>query len=309
MAEYSGGISISQTRDCHSYTSGEEEDDDQSPTRTGALFLVGDGSSSGVTPPTKRNSSSSNKTVAGSGTGRDFGSTGEIVRKPRGRPPGSKNKPKPPIVITRDSDAAMRPVVLEISAGTDVVQMVSQYARRRHVGLCVVSGSGTVTNVTLRLPVSHSSTLMLQGTYHILSLSATFLDSSASKSSSSMIASPPITISLAGAQGQVFGGTIAGSLTAASNVVLVAATFVNPSFHRLPLVEEDDETENEKPTGLVVVTGGGGVGSGSAIDACTTKNPGMSMNVYRVQSPSPLNCQISPDHVLSWPSTSRPSHY
>ncbi|KAJ4977647.1 hypothetical protein NE237_008427 [Protea cynaroides] len=293
MAEYS--------RDCHSHNS-DEEDDDHSPSRTGAMFMVGDGSSSGATPPTKHNSSNSNKSIAGSATERYFGSTGEIVRKPRGRPPGSKNKPKPPIVITRDSDAAMRPIVLELSAGSDIVEMVSQYARRRHVGLCVLSGSGTVANVTLRLPVPHASTLVLHGPYHILSLSATFLGCSvsSSKSSSSMVASPPISISLAGAQGQVFGGTIAGSLTAASNVVLVAATFVNPSFHRLPLGEED-ETEDVKPGGVIV---GGGV---SGTDACTTTNAGMSMNVYNVQNPSPLNCQMTPD--LSWPSTSRPSHY
>ncbi|XP_043692348.1 AT-hook motif nuclear-localized protein 28-like [Telopea speciosissima] len=302
MAEYGrGGSSLSQTRDYHSHTS--EEDDDHSPSRTGALFMIHSGTRSDVTPPTKP-SSSNNKSVAGSGsgTGRDVGSSGEINRKPRGRPPGSKNKPKPPIVITRDSDAAMRPVILELSAGTDIVEMVSQYARRRHVGLCVLSGSGTVANVTLRLPVPHASTLILHGPYHILSLSATFLCSSVSSSkssSSTSITSPSITISLAGAQGQVFGGTVAGSLTAASNVVLVAASFVNPSFQKLPICEEE-ETEDVKPN-----VGGC---SASGTDACTETNTSMSMNVYNVQSPTPLSCQISPD-VLSWPSTNRSSHY
>ena len=28
---------------------------------------------------------------------------GEALRRPRGRPAGSKNKPKPPIIVTRDS--------------------------------------------------------------------------------------------------------------------------------------------------------------------------------------------------------------
>ncbi|XP_042480492.1 AT-hook motif nuclear-localized protein 28-like [Macadamia integrifolia] len=295
MAEYGRGSSLSQAQGYHSHTS-DEENDDHSPTRTGALY----------TPPPNKPNSSNNKAVAGSssGAGRDVGSSGETVRKPRGRPPGSKNKPKPPIVITRDSDAAMRPVILELSAGTDVVEMVSQYARRRHVGLCILSGSGTVANVTLRLPVPHASTLILHGPYEILSLSATFLGSSVSTSKSSSSTSiSSIMITLAGTQGQVFGGTVAGSLTAASNVVLVATSFVNPSFQRLPL-GEDEETEDVKPN---VVVGGGG-GSGSGIDAFTESNTSMSMNLYSVQSPSPLSCQVSPD-VLSWPSTTRSSHY
>ncbi|KAI7985610.1 AT-hook motif nuclear-localized protein 29 [Camellia lanceoleosa] len=34
----------------------------------------------------------------------------------RGRPPGSKNKPKPPIIITRDNPYALRSHLLEVSA-------------------------------------------------------------------------------------------------------------------------------------------------------------------------------------------------
>ena len=51
------------------------------------------------------------------------------ARKPRGRPLGSKNKPKPPVVVTRESEAAMRPVVLELAAGCDVVSAVAAFAR------------------------------------------------------------------------------------------------------------------------------------------------------------------------------------
>ncbi|PRQ30552.1 hypothetical protein RchiOBHm_Chr5g0025921 [Rosa chinensis] len=38
--------------------------------------------------------------------------TSEVVRRPRGRPPGSKNKPKPPVIITRDTEPAMSPYIL-----------------------------------------------------------------------------------------------------------------------------------------------------------------------------------------------------
>lgn len=43
-------------------------------------------------------------------------------RRPRGRPPGSKNKPKPPIFVTRDSPNALRSHVMEVAG--DVKQIL-----------------------------------------------------------------------------------------------------------------------------------------------------------------------------------------
>lgn len=36
------------------------------------------------------------------------------VRRPRGRPAGSKNKPKPPIIITRDNPNVLRAHAMEV---------------------------------------------------------------------------------------------------------------------------------------------------------------------------------------------------
>ena len=84
-------------------------------------------------------------------------------RRPRGRPPGSKNKPKPPIFVTRDSPNALRSHVMEIANGADIAESVAHFARRRARGVCVLSGSGTVTNVTLRQPSAPSSVMALHG--------------------------------------------------------------------------------------------------------------------------------------------------
>ena len=45
---------------------------------------------------------------------------------------------------------------------------------------------------------------------------------------------------LAGGQGQVVGGSVAGALIAARPVVVVAASFSNVAYERLPLEEGDD---------------------------------------------------------------------
>lgn len=156
-------------------------------------------------------------------------------RRPRGRPSGSKNKPKPPIIVTRDSPNALRSHVLEVSAGSDIVDTVSAYARQRGRGVCVLSGTGTVANVTLRQPASPAgSVVTLHGRFEILSLSGTVLPPPA----------PPgaggLSIFLSGGQGQVVGGCVVGPLVASGGpVVLMAASFANAVFERLPLDEEE----------------------------------------------------------------------
>ena len=282
MADYGSAISLSQGRDL-SHTS-EDDDSEHSPHSVPNLSGAATGQA-GSSPPSRPK-----KSMAIC----EFGSTPEVSKKPRGRPPGSKNKPKPPIIITKDSDSAMKPVVLEISAGSDVVETVIQFARRRHVGIIVLSGSGSVSNVTLRHPVSHAPSLSLHGPFSLLSLSGSFQQQPSSSSSS-----PPVSFSsssfgicLAGAQGQVFGGIVAGKVIAASRVVVVAATYTSPAFHRLPS-EADEAGEEAKPNI-----------AGNASESCSTNSNAMCMPVYSVASPTPLNCQISPD-VMPWGPTSR----
>ncbi|KAL2337442.1 hypothetical protein Fmac_011888 [Flemingia macrophylla] len=186
----------------------------------------------------------------GSGEGKDPGSGdgggSEMSRRPRGRPAGSKNKPKPPIIITRDSANALRSHVMEIANGCDIMESVTAFARRRQRGVCVLSGSGTVTNVTLRQPASPGAVVTLHGRFEILSLSGSFLPPPAPPAASGLA------IYLAGGQGQVVGGSVVGPLVASGPVVIMAASFGNAAYERLPLEEE------ETP---VPVPGTGGLGS------------------------------------------------
>lgn len=158
---------------------------------------------------------------------------GEALRRPRGRPAGSKNKPKPPIIVTRDSANALKAHAMEVNSGCDVNESLLNFARRKQRGLCILSGTGCVTNVTLRQPASSGAIVTLHGRFEILSLLGSILPPPA----------PPgitgLTIYLAGAQGQVVGGAVVGALIASGPVVIMAASFMHATFDRLPL--EDDE--------------------------------------------------------------------
>lgn len=181
------------------------------------------------------NSNNNNSSSGGGGVG---GGGGDIVgRRPRGRPPGSKNKPKPPVIITRESANTLRAHILEVSNGSDVFDCLATYARRRQRGICVLSGNGTVTNITLRQPTAAGAVVTLHGRFEILSLSGSFLPPPAPPGATSL------TIFLAGGQGQVVGGSVVGELTAAGPVIVIAASFTNVAYERLPLEDEEDENQ------------------------------------------------------------------
>ncbi|KAF8114699.1 hypothetical protein N665_0034s0038 [Sinapis alba] len=170
--------------------------------------------------------------------GSGSGSTG---RRPRGRPPGSKNKPKSPVVVTKESPNSLQSHVLEIATGADVAESLNAFARRRGRGVSVLSGSGLVTNVTLRQPAASGGVVSLRGQFEILSMCGAFLPTSGSPA-----AAAGLTIYLAGAQGQVLGGGVAGPLIASGPVIIIAATFCNANFERLPVEDEQQQPQVEE---------------------------------------------------------------
>ncbi|XP_028179846.1 AT-hook motif nuclear-localized protein 23-like [Glycine soja] len=188
---------------------------------------------------------------------------GDVVgRRPRGRPPGSKNKPKPPVIITRESANTLRAHILEVSTGCDVFESVATYARKRQRGICVLSGSGTVTNVTLRQPAVAGAVVTLHGRFEILSLSGSFLPPPAPPGATSL------TVFLGGGQGQVVGGNVVGPLVASGPVIVIASSFTNVAYERLPLDEDESMQMQQGQSSAGDGSGdhGGGVSNNSFPD-------------------------------------------
>ncbi|RHN80272.1 hypothetical protein MtrunA17_Chr1g0186441 [Medicago truncatula] len=131
-------------------------------------------------------------------------------RRPRGRPPGSKNRPKPPIFVTRDSPNALKSHVMEVAGGADIAESVAQFARRRQRGVCTTFSSWCRCSTSW----------------------------------------------------QVVGGCVVGTLVAVGPVMLIAATFTNATYERLPL-DDDDNDNNEGPNSAGGVQGGGASTGGS----------------------------------------------
>ncbi|XP_074325548.1 AT-hook motif nuclear-localized protein 23-like [Apium graveolens] len=164
-----------------------------------------------------------------------------------------ENKPKPPIIITRDSQNSLRSLLLEVSDGCDIFENIAKYASKRQRGIYISSGIGIVSNVSLRQPSARvgGQVVSLHGRFEILSLSGSFLPQPAP--SSALV--PSLTIFLAAGQGRVVGGGVVGKLMTVGPVTLIASWFTNVPYEKIPL-EEEEETLDEVQVGCLSSGGG-----------------------------------------------------
>ncbi|KGN45738.1 AT-hook motif nuclear-localized protein 15 [Cucumis sativus] len=158
-------------------------------------------------------------------------------RRPRGRPRGSKNKPKPPILIAKITPNTLQTHVFEIATATDIADSIFTFTQRRRRGVSILSATGLVTDITLRQP---PGVITLHQRFEILSLSGAFLPTPSPHGTSAL------TVYLAGDQGRVVGGLVAGPIIAAGPVVVVAASFTNAMYEKLPMEENEEKTEEDK---------------------------------------------------------------
>ncbi|GAB2224231.1 hypothetical protein Droror1_Dr00004983 [Drosera rotundifolia] len=225
----------------------------------------------------------------------------EVAARPRGRPPGSKNKPKTPIIIIREPEPSMSPHILEVAGGVDIVESLTRYTRRHGIGLCVISASGTISGVSLRHPFTATprGIYTVHGRYDILSLSTVLLagggggqnrngsdpdhnhshthphhqchnhnnNNQRGGTNNGNVHDGVFTISVTGPRGQIVGGKVVGALLAAGTVYVMAASFrCPPNCQKLPIDINEDVMGSS--------SGGGGCCGGKGNDCSGVSSGG-----------------------------------
>ncbi|GER57540.1 AT hook motif DNA-binding family protein [Striga asiatica] len=151
-------------------------------------------------------------------------SSGE--KRPKGRPRGTGWKQKlAPLGEWMNSSAglAFTPHVLRVAVGEDIAAKILAFAQQRARALCIMSGNGSVSALTLRQPTTSEATVTYEGRFEILCLSGSYLvaDNGGPRNRTG-----GISISVSSPDGHIIGGAIGGRLTAASPVQVVACSFV-----------------------------------------------------------------------------------
>ncbi|XP_076888982.1 AT-hook motif nuclear-localized protein 5-like [Bidens hawaiensis] len=147
-------------------------------------------------------------------------------RKNRGRPPGSGWKQRLANVgewMNNSAGLAFTPHTIHVSAGEDVAERILAFARQRARAICILSGNGTVSAVTLTQFSSSGGTVTHEGRFEILCLSGCYLlpDNSGARRPTG-----GLSISVCSGDGNVIGGAIGGRLVASSLVQVVVCSFV-----------------------------------------------------------------------------------
>ncbi|XP_020228715.1 AT-hook motif nuclear-localized protein 17 [Cajanus cajan] len=182
--------------------------------------------------------------------------------KQRGRPAGSKNKPKPITASTTEPTAAEEPTkfaFIHVPEGEDAIESIVELARREHVSVTVLGGSGAVASVTLSHTPGGATGFTLHGPFSLVSFSGTYVYSNHYTLNPG--ASPPprmaLAINLCTSEGQIFGGTVGGKVIAAEDVTLTVSTFKNPEVYKFHPEEDNNNNGNNNNNNNVNNADGG----------------------------------------------------
>ncbi|KAL7146471.1 hypothetical protein ABFS83_06G043100 [Erythranthe nasuta] len=129
------------------------------------------------------------------------------------------------------------PHMITVNTGEDIMMKIISFSQQGSRAICVLAANGTISNVTLRQPNSSGGTLTYEGRFEILSLTGSFMpsDNGVTKSRSG-----GMSVSLAGPDGRVLGGGLAGMLVAAGPVQMVIGSFVPPG------IQQEQKTKKPK---------------------------------------------------------------
>ncbi|KAK3002464.1 hypothetical protein RJ639_022104 [Escallonia herrerae] len=175
-------------------------------------------------------------------------------KKGRGRPPGSSKKQQ--MEALGSAGVGFTPHIIDVKAGEDVSSKIMSFSQHGPRAVCVLSANGAISNVTLRQAATSGGTATYEGRFDILSLSGSFLLSEVGGHRSR---TGGLSVSLAGPDGRVLGGCVAGLLTAASPVQVIVGSFIADGR------KETKPVNHMEPISATpkLNTGGGGTGASS----------------------------------------------
>lgn len=151
--------------------------------------------------------------------------------KKRGRPKGSTNKPKPRMDVAGLPGVGFTPHVITVQAGEDVSGKIMSFSQNGTRAVCVLSANGTISNVTLRQTGTSGGTVTYEGRFEILSLSGSFL---VQDIGGHRTRTGGLSVSLAGPDGRVLGGGVAGVLIACTPIQIVVGSFITDIGEKKP---------------------------------------------------------------------------
>lgn len=221
--------------------------------------------------------------------------------KRRGRPPGSGKKKQ--FEALGSWGISFTPHILSVKAGEDVASKIMSFSQQGPRTVCILSANGAISNVTLRQPATSGGLVTYEGRFEIISLSGSFL---LAEDGDTRSRTGGLSVALAGSDGRVLGGCVAGQLTAATPVQVVVASFIAEGKKSKPAEPRKVEPMSAPPQMATYVPApvasppSEGTSSGSSDDSGSPMNQGgMPYNHagQQQQQPQPQPHQHAQQHM------------
>ncbi|XP_023553884.1 AT-hook motif nuclear-localized protein 8-like [Cucurbita pepo subsp. pepo] len=191
------------------------------------------------------------------------------VRKPRGRPRGSGKKQTNAL---GSSGTSFTPYAVLAKPGEDVVAKILSYSQQGTRTAFILSANGTISNATLRHSALSGGSVTYKGQFEIISLSGPIFPLENNETGSR---TGGLNVLLAGSDGQVLGGGVAGMLMAGSQVQVIVGNFLedDKNFNTTSMLNSGSSSA---PLQMMNFGGGGGgdaASSSSAVAAAAAASP------------------------------------
>lgn len=178
----------------------------------------------------------------------DSGSADAPPKKHRGRPPGSGKKQ---LDALGAGGLGFTPHVIIVETGEDIIEKLVAFSQQGPRTVCILSASGAIRDVILRIPQS-AATHTYEGPYAIISLTGAL---EPSESYGGRTRPRNLRISMAGADGRVSGGEVAGTLTAAEPVQIIVGSFIVDGKKSSSNVVRSGPSPSSAPTSQMLAFG------------------------------------------------------
>ncbi|WCJ26272.1 AT-hook motif nuclear-localized protein 5 [Euphorbia peplus] len=215
-------------------------------------------------------------------------------KRARGRPPGTGRKQQLALLgdwMNSSAGIAFAPHIIHIGVGEDIVAKVLEFAQQRPRALCILSGTGTVSSVSLRQPASSEPSIAFEGRFEILCMSGSYL---VAEEGGPRNRTGGVSASLASPEGHVVGGAL-GMLIAAGPVQVVACSFVygtskvkDKPVGRPKMNRDGDSTASQPSNDRSATPKSGGFPVTTNASSHQNFMPSSAMNVWSVSRPVDL---------------------
>ncbi|XP_060178425.1 AT-hook motif nuclear-localized protein 8-like isoform X2 [Lycium barbarum] len=235
--------------------------------------------------------SDSGGAVAGAAGDNGVASSQNPSKKRRGRPSGTGKKQQQE--ASGVVGFGFTPHLITVNAGKDIASMIMTFLLQVPQAVCILSATGVICNVTLRQPSMDGGSVTYEGLFEIISLSGSFL---LSEINGSRRRKGCLSVSVAGPDGRVLGGGVAGMLVAATPVQVVVASFI----------AEEEKPKSEAPSSIPPPNM---LNFGAPVTEASSPSPGASSDSSDENGGSPLSHERIPFGNVSQPMHGMPTTY